>query len=71
MIMLHTLYEIHRQIYRFPAELRFLHCIVILCDCMMKSDSEVQGGCYSKLIGDTLQICKILKPGEKFSRQTN
>ena len=56
------------NIYCHPDELSFLHCIVILCDCIMKRDSQVQeGGCYRKWIGGTLQICKILKPGEKFS----
>ena len=34
----------------------------------MKRDSQVQeGGCNRKWIGGTLQICKIFKPGEKFS----
>ena len=55
------------NIYCHPAELSFLHCTVILCDCIMKRDSQVQGGCYRKWIGGTLQICKILKPGGTFS----
>ena len=59
------------NIYCHPAELRFLHGIVILCDCMIKRDSQVQGGCYRKRIGGTLQICKILKPGEEFSCRRN
>ena len=33
----------------------------------MERYSQVQGGCYWKWIGGTLQICKILKPGKKFS----
>ena len=37
----------------------------------MKRDSQVQGGCYRKWIGGTLKICKILKPGEKFSSWRN
>ena len=44
-------------------ELSFQHCIVVLCDCMMKRDSQVEVGCYRKIIGDTLQIWKILRPG--------
>ena len=31
---------------------------------MMKRDSQVQGGCYRKRIGGTLEICKFLKLGE-------
>ena len=55
------------NIYCHP-ELRFLHCIAFLCDCI-KKDSQVQGGCYR--IAGTLQICKMLKPGEKVSRWRN
>ena len=30
-------------------DVSFLHCIVVLCDSMMKRDSQVQGGCYRKM----------------------
>ena len=50
------------------SELSFLYCIVVLCD---YCDSQVHGGFYRKWIGGTLQICKILKPGERFISYKN
>ena len=55
----HTLLNIYCY-----SELSFLYCIVVLCGYY---DSQNQGGCFRKWIGGTLQICKILKPGERFS----
>ena len=53
------------NIYCHP-ELSLLHCIVVLFG-SMKRASQFQDGCCRKLIGDTLQIFKILKPGGRFS----
>ena len=60
----YPIWNTSRNIYCHPDELRFLHCIVALCDCMMKRGSQVQGGCSTKWIGGTLKICKFIKPGE-------
>ena len=58
------------NIYCHP-KLSFLNCIVVSCDCMMNRDSQVQSGFCRKRIGGTLQIFKILKPGERFSSWKN
>ena len=63
MVMQHT-WSTLRNIYCHLIELRFLHCVVVLCDCMTKRDSQIQDGCYRKWIGGTLQIWKTLKQGE-------
>ena len=40
-LMQHSYYEIHYRIYTVTLSWRFLHCIVVLCNCLMKMDSQV------------------------------